>query len=159
MAKEIERKFLIAGDGWRGLAEGVVYRQGYLCSGPERSVRVRIAGDHGYLTVKGATTGATRSEYEYEIPLVDASDMLDTLCPQPQIEKKRYTIIHQGSTWEIDEFFGPNRGLIVAEIELEREDQPFTRPAWLGAEVTGDPRYYNAMLCSNPYSRWPDKNS
>ena len=159
MAKEIERKFLIAGDGWRGLAEGVVYRQGYLCSGPERSVRVRIAGDHGYLTVKGATIGATRNEYEYEIPLVDARDMLDTLCPQPQIEKKRYTIVHQGSTWEIDEFFGPNRGLIVAEIELEREDQPFTRPAWLGAEVTGDPRYYNAMLCSNPYSRWPDKNS
>jgi adenylate cyclase len=159
MAKEIERKFLIAGEGWRGLTEGVFYRQGYLCSGPERSVRVRIAGDHGYLTVKGATTGATRNEYEYEIPLADARDMLDILCPQPQIEKKRYTIVHQGSTWEIDEFFGLNRGLIVAEIELEREDQFFARPAWLGSEVTGDVRYYNAMLCTHPYSLWPDEST
>lgn len=159
MAKEIERKFLLASEGWRALAEGVFYRQGYLYSGADRSVRVRIAGNHGFLTVKGATTGATRSEYEYEIPLADARDMLDTLCPQPQIEKKRYTIIHQGNSWEIDEFLGANQGLVVAEIELTSEDQPFERPDWLGQEVTGDVRYYNAMLCTNPYSRWPDENT
>lgn len=154
MAKEIERKFLIAGDGWKGLTEGVFYHQGYLCSGPERSVRVRIAGDHGYLTVKGATTGATRNEYEYEIPLADARDMLDNLCPQPQIEKKRYTIIHQGSTWEIDEFSGANQGLIIAEIELTSEDQSFELPDWVGREVTGDVKYYNAVLCAAPYTTW-----
>lgn len=158
MAKEIERKFLIAGEGWRGLAEGVFYRQGYLCSGPDRSVRVRIANDHGYLTVKGATIGATRSEYEYEIPLTDARDILDTLCPQPQIEKKRYTIPYQGFTWEIDEFLGANQGLIVAEIELDSEDQPFERPAWIGREVTGDVRYYNAALCAVPYTAWKPKS-
>lgn len=157
MAKEIERKFLLADEGWRGLAEGVFYRQGYLCSGPERSVRVRIADDHGYLTIKGATTGAARNEYEYEIPPDDARDMLDTLCPQPQIEKNRYTIPYQGSIWEIDEFFGANQGLIVAEIELSSEDQAFERPEWIGREVTGEVRYYNAMLCANPYSLWPDK--
>lgn len=154
MAKEIERKFLLAGEGWRGLAEGIVYRQGYLCSGPERSVRVRIAGDHGYLTIKGATISATRNEYEYDIPLADAREMLDTLCPQPQIEKKRYTIPYRGSIWEVDEFFGANEGLIVAEIELASEDQPFERPDWIGREVTGDIRYYNAALCAAPYTTW-----
>jgi adenylate cyclase len=154
MAKEIERKFLLAGDGWRGLAEGIDYRQGYLCTGKERTVRVRIAGDHGFLTIKGATRGATRSEYEYEIPLIDAREMLDTLCPQPQIEKKRYTIAYQGFLWEIDEFFGANQGLIVAEIELKEENQSVKRPNWIGQEVTGDPRYYNAALCSAPFSTW-----
>jgi CYTH domain-containing protein len=164
MAQEIERKFLLAGDGWRGLAVGVEYRQGYLCAAKERSVRVRIAGDRGYLTVKGATVGASRSEYEYEIPLTDARAMLEDLCPQPQIEKKRYAIAHQGFVWEVDEFFGLNQGLIVAEIELEDENQPFTRPDWIGEEVTGDARYYNAALCAHPYSSWQqpavaDKNT
>lgn len=154
MAQEIERKFLLASEGWRGLAEGIAYRQGYLCAGKERSVRVRIAGDRGFLTIKGATMGAARSEYEYEIPLTDAREMLDTLCPQPQIEKKRYTIPYRGFTWEIDEFFSLNQGLIVAEIELDREDQPFERPDWIGDEVTGDARYYNAMLCISPFSSW-----
>lgn len=158
MAKEIERKFLVVGEGWRGLAMAMSYRQGYLCTEPERSVRVRIAGDRGYLTVKGATISMTRTEYEYEIPLADARDMLDNLCLQPLIEKKRSTLIHRGNTWEIDEFFGENRGLILAEIELEREDQSFARPAWLGAEVTGEVCYYNTMLCNHPYSRWPDEN-
>ena len=154
MAQEIERKFLLAGEGWRGLAEGIAYRQGYLCAGMQRSVRVRIAGDLGFLTIKGATIGAARSEYEYEIPLTDAREMLDALCPQPQIEKKRYTIPYLGFIWEIDEFFGQNQGLIVAEIELEREDQPFERPDWIGEEVTGDARYYNAALCEAPYTTW-----
>lgn len=154
MAQEIERKFLLAGEGWRGLAEGIAYRQGYLCAAKERSVRVRIAGEQGFLTIKGATIGAARSEYEYEIPLTDAREMLDALCPQPQIEKKRYTIPYRGFTWEVDEFFGLNQGLIVAEIELEREDQPFERPNWIGEEVTGDARYYNAALCAAPYTTW-----
>jgi adenylate cyclase len=154
MAQEIERKFLLAGNGWRTLAQGVVYRQGYLCASKERTVRVRIAGDQAFLAVKGATVGAARLEYEYPIPLADARAMLDTLCPQPQIEKKRYTIPYEGFVWEIDEFFGLNQGLIVAEIELEREDQPFTRPEWIGEEVTGDARYYNASLCLHPYTTW-----
>ena len=154
MAQEIERKFLLAGDSWRGLAEGIEYRQGYLCASKERSVRIRIAGILGFLTIKGATIGAVRSEYEYEIPLTDARSLLNELCPQPQIEKKRYTIPYRGFTWEIDEFFGLNAGLIVAEIELEAEDQVFARPEWIGKEITGDPRYYNATLCVAPYSSW-----
>jgi len=154
MAQEIERKFLLAGDGWRGLATGIAYRQGYLCTGEGRTVRIRIAGDRGFLTVKGPTTGASRSEYEYEIPLADAREMLDTLCPQPQIEKKRYTVPYRGFVWEIDEFFGANQGLVVAEIELDQEDQSFEQPEWIGTEVTGDPRYYNAALCITPYSAW-----
>jgi len=154
MGQEIERKFLLAGEGWRGLAEGIEYRQGYLCASKERSVRVRIAGDKGFLTVKGATVGAVRSEYEYAIPLDDARSLLDSLCQQPQIEKKRYTIPYHGFIWEIDEFFGLNTGLIVAEIELEAEAQPFEQPEWIGQEVTGDPRYYNAALCVAPFSSW-----
>lgn len=157
MALEIERKFLLANEGWRGLAEGIDYRQGYLCADRQRTVRVRIAGQKGYLTVKGATTGLARSEYEYDIPLKDALAMLDTLCPQPQIEKKRYTIPWQGFIWEVDEFFGLNQGLVVAEIELQREDQVFERPDWIGREVTGDPRYYNAALCAAPYCTWVDR--
>jgi adenylate cyclase len=154
MAQEIERKFLLAGEGWRGLAPGVEYRQGYLCASKERSVRVRLAGNKGYLTVKGKTIGASRSEYEYEIPPEDASLMLDELCPQPLIEKKRYTIPLHGCIWEVDEFFGLNAGLVVAEIELKSENQPFERPEWIGEEVTGDPRYYNAALSIAPYSTW-----
>jgi adenylate cyclase len=154
MGLEIERKFLLANDGWRGLAKGVAYRQGYLCASKERSVRVRIAGDQGFLTIKGATVVATRREYEYQIPLADAHAILDDLCPQPQIEKKRYSIPYQGFVWEVDEFFGLNHGLIVAEIELDREDQPFARPEWIGQEVTGDSRYANAALCLHPYSTW-----
>jgi len=156
MGKEIERKFLLAGEGWRTLATGIEYRQGYLCATKECTVRVRIAGETGFLTVKGATVGAVRSEYEYEIPLEDAQVMLKSLCPQPQIQKKRYTIPYEGFLWEVDEFFGRNAGLIVAEIELETEDQPFDRPEWIGEEVTDDPRYFNAALCVAPYSTWEE---
>ena len=158
MAQEIERKFLLAGDGWRGLAEGVEYRQGYLCAERTRTVRVRIAGNKGFLTIKGAAAGITRSEYEYAIPVEDARAMLHTLCPQPQIEKKRYTIPYKGFLWEVDEFFGLNQGLLVAEIELSFENQQFERPEWIGREVTADRRYTNAALCITPFSTWPSES-
>lgn len=154
MGQEIERKFLLAGDHWRGLAEGVHYRQGYLQNTPGCTVRVRIAGNNGYLTIKGATTGISRSEYEYAIPLEDAKAMLDTLCPQPQIEKLRYVIPYEGFVWEVDEFLGLNQGLVVAEIELADAEQRFPSPDWIGREVSGDHRYANASLCLHPYSTW-----
>ena len=154
MAKEIERKFLVVGDGWRALADGVAYRQGYLSTVKERTVRVRTIGDTGYLTIKGVTVGATRSEFEYPIPAIDANEMLDDLCEKPIIEKNRYKIPVGDVTWEVDEFFGVNNGLIVAEVELQSEDQSFSKPDWIGAEVTGDPRYFNANLIANPFSTW-----
>jgi adenylate cyclase len=154
MPKEIERKFLVVGDAWRKLAEGTLYRQGYLNSIKERTVRVRTVGAKGFLTVKGITVGATRVEYEYEIPSQDADAMLDGLCEKPIIEKKRYKISHGGLRWEVDEFFGENAGLIVAEVELISEDQVFEKPAWVGAEVTADPRYFNSNLIAHPYSAW-----
>lgn len=153
MGTEIERKFLLQGEGWQ-VGGGVTYRQGYLSTTPERTVRVRTAGDKGYLTIKGLSRGASRLEFEYEIPLHEANQLLDELCHRPLIEKRRYKIPHGGLTWEVDEFFGENDGLVLAEIELEHEDQAFDRPAWLGREVTGDPRYYNANLVNHPYSRW-----
>lgn len=154
MAKEIERKFLVVGDAWRALAEGVAYRQGYLSTEKARTVRVRIIGQQGFLTIKGTTAGASRTEYEYEIPHADAEEMLDNLCEQPLIEKSRYKIPFQGLTWEIDHFTGINQGLIVAEVELEDETQPFTRPHWIGMEVTHDARYYNANLIATPFTTW-----
>lgn len=154
MTKEIERKFLVKGDAWRALAKGTTYRQGYLNSVKERTVRVRTAEDKAYLTVKGLSVGATRPEYEYEIPFDEGKAMLDTLAEKPLIEKKRYKIPAGVLTWEIDEFLGDNAGLIVAEVELTSEDQAFDMPAWIGEEVTGDPRYYNANLIKNPFTRW-----
>ncbi len=154
MPKEIERKFLVAGDAWRALAQGTLYRQGYLNSAKERTVRVRTVGGKGFLTVKGITVGATRVEYEYEIPRDQADAMLDGLCEKPIIEKKRYKIAHGGLHWEVDEFFGDNAGLIVAEVELSSEDQAFEKPAWIAEEVTADPRYFNSNLISHPYSAW-----
>lgn len=154
MAKEIERKFLVTGNVWKSLARGTGYRQGYLNSAKERTVRVRTIDDKGYLTVKGVTTGATRSEYEYEIPATDAAAILTELCEKPLIEKNRYKIRAGAHTWEIDEFFGENQGLIVAEVELESEDQAFETPGWIGAEVTGDPRYFNSNLIKHPFTKW-----
>jgi adenylate cyclase len=154
MAKEIERKFLLKGDAWRSLATGTMYRQGYLNSVKERTVRIRTVGDKAFLTIKGLTVGATRSEYEYEIPFDECNAMLDTLAEKPLIEKKRYKIRAGEFTWEIDEFFGDNAGLIVAEIELQSEDQKFAKPDWIGAEVTGDPRYFNSNLIKLPFTRW-----
>ncbi len=154
MVQEIERKFLLANDQWRGLSQGVHYRQGYLHADRDCTVRVRIAGEKGYLTIKGATTGIGRNEYEYTIPVDEAKAMLDDLCPQPQIEKIRYAIPFAGFLWEVDEFLGLNQGLVMAEIELEFEEQLFQKPHWIGREVTGDTRYYNAALCKAPYSQW-----
>ena len=154
MGQEIERKFLLVNDGWRLLAEGELFQQGYICADSQKTVRIRLAGKKGFLTIKGATKGISRAEFEYEIPFGDATRLLATLCAQPCIEKTRYRVFHEGFTWEIDEFLGANKGLIVAEIELESEDEFFTKPEWLGAEVSGDPRYTNAMLCRFPYSAW-----
>jgi adenylate cyclase len=153
MGKEIERKFLIAGDQWREGAEGTLFRQGYLNSAKERVVRVRTMGPKAAMTIKGITTGATRLEFEYDIPLDDAGQLLD-LCEQPLIEKTRYKIPYEGLVWEIDEFHGANDGLIVAECELESEDQAIAKPGWVGDEVTGDPRYFNSNLIANPFTTW-----
>ena len=154
MATEIERKFLVTGDAWRGLGTSTEFRQGYLSTVKERTVRVRAAGDRGTLTIKGITVGATRAEYDYPIPFADANELLDDLCERPLIEKTRHVVDAGGVTWEIDEFAGANEGLIVAEVELGSADQEFPRPDWIGDEVTGDPRYYNANLIARPYTEW-----
>ena len=153
MALEIEKKFKVKDGTWRN-ERGTKYRQGYLNSDKERTVRVRTIDDKGYLTVKGVSRGAVRVEYEYEIPKVEAEAMLDDLCEKPLIEKIRCKIDHKGLVWEVDEFLGENSGLIVAEVELESEDQKFVKPKWIGEEVTGDPRYFNANLIHHPYSKW-----
>jgi CYTH domain-containing protein len=154
MGQEIERKFLVRKELWKNQPKnGQVYRQGYLNSVKERTVRVRIANNKGYLTVKGLTRGATRLEFEYEIPVEDAQKLLD-LCEKPLIEKTRYKIEQGDFVWEVDEFFGENEGLILAEIELESEEQSFSKPDWLAEEVTDDPRYFNANLVQHPYSKW-----
>lgn len=154
MSVEIERKFQVLDDRWKTPGQGVLLRQGYLSSSPERIVRVRIEGDNAMLTIKGRTVGATRGEWEYPIPLEDAQVFLDSLCERPIIEKYRYRIPYQGLTWEVDEFLGDNAGLVVAEVELGREDQPFAKPEWVGQEVTHDARYFNANLLRHPYSKW-----
>src|SRR4051812_48150023 len=157
MGIEVERKFLVNGDAWRALGEPVSIRQGYLCADPLRTVRVRVAGARAWLTVKGMVIGASRLEFEYPIPLKDASDMLDGFCDRPLIEKRRTRIPIGELTWEVDEFFGENLALIVAEVELRHADQTVEIPDWVGAEVTGDPRYYNSQLLALPYSRWDKK--
>ena len=154
MGVEIERKFLLSGDGWRQLGEPVLLRQGYLCSDPERTVRVRIEGETGALTIKSKGSGVRRGEWEYPIPLPEAQELLDTLCERPLVEKYRRRIEHAGFTWEVDEFLGENAGLVVAEIELPSEDTVFDRPDWIGQEVSGDKRYYNSSLIRFPYSQW-----
>jgi len=152
MPTEIERKFLVRGTDWR---QGVPVRlcQGYLNRDKERTVRIRIAGCRAYLTIKGLTQGASRPEFEYEIPLKDAEALL-TLCDRPPLEKNRYTVQHRGATWEIDEFLGANAGLVIAEIELKDERQGFERPSWLSTEVTADSRYFNSNLIAAPYETW-----
>ena len=153
MGTEIERKFLVKEGSWREAA-AETYRQGYLSTVKERTVRVRTIGDKGYLTIKGISVGASRLEFEYEIPVADAEELLDCLCEKPLIEKNRYKLDHGGLTWEVDVFFGDNEGLVVAEVELQSENQVFEKPDWVTEEVTHDPRYFNANLISNPYSGW-----
>lgn len=154
MAREIERKFLVTGAGWKQLAPGIPFRQGYLSTVKERTVRVRLEGERGVLTVKGLTRGVSRAEFEYEIPAGDAARMLDDLCERPLIEKTRYRIAAGRHTWEVDEFHGENDGLVIAEIELSSAEEPFERPEWLGREVSEDPRYFNSNLIAHPYRTW-----
>lgn len=157
MGKEIERKFLLKNDGWRGLAPGTPYRQGYLNVEKGCTVRVRTMGNKGVITIKGPAVNGVRPEYEYGIPESDANEMLDMLCRKPLIEKLRYKIPFAGFIWEVDEFHGPNLGLVMAEIELASVDQQFEIPDWIGVEVTDEARYYNANLVHNPYRDWPDR--
>lgn len=152
MGQEIERKFRVIKDTWRNV-KGTRYRQGYLNSAKERNVRVRTMEDKAYLTIKGIAIGASRMEFEYEIPLQDADELLE-ICEKPLIEKTRYKVQEGGFVWEVDEFFRENQGLIVAELELESEDQEFPKPDWVGEEVTGDTRYFNSNLIKNPYTNW-----
>ena len=154
MAREIERKFLVDTALWRATAAGTLYRQGYLSSVKERVVRVRIAGDRGFLTIKGLTTGVSRLEFEYPIPLPDATVMLDQLCERPLIEKTRYREVYADRTWEIDVFHGDNDGLVVAEVEIANPEQKVELPRWAGAEVSNDPRYFNNNLAAHPYRYW-----
>lgn len=154
MGVEIERKFLVIGEDWKTLAQPVLMRQAYLSSSPERVIRVRVEGEQACITIKSATKGISRSEWEYAIPLSDAQEMLLTVCELPLIEKRRYRIPHGGHIWEVDEFFGENLGLCLAEIELGAEQETFLRPSWLGEEVSHDHRYANARLFKHPYSRW-----
>jgi adenylate cyclase len=154
MGTEIERKYLVRGEGWRPGPAGVPLRQGFLAQTGLATVRVRVLGEDGFLTVKGLSVGISRPEYEYAIPLEDAKRMLEELCPKPLIEKVRYFREVEGLTWEIDEFRGENTGLILAEIELASEDQHLTLPDWIGLEVSGDPRYYNVNLARVPFTRW-----
>lgn len=159
MATEIERKFQVVGTRWRQIVDGGKrYLQGYVASTEAgATVRVRMAGDTGKLTIKGPTVGVSRAEFEYTIPTPDALAMLETLCAPPLIEKTRYTVQVGRHEWVIDEFGGANAGLVMAEIELESEDEPFERPDWIGAELSDDPRYFNAALARHPWSTWKDE--
>lgn len=154
MGKEIEYKYLVLSDAYKNLGTRTYYKQGYLSTDKERTVRVRIIDGCGYITVKGRTQGATRTEFEYEIPKEDANLMLDTLCIKPLIEKYRYKIPIDALTWEVDEFLNENQGLVIAEIEVPREGYLIEKPDWIGEEVTGDVRYYNSNLIHHPYTKW-----
>jgi len=151
---EIERKFLVRNSDWKIDASGERYTQGYLSTDPDRVVRVRLAGDQAWLTIKNRAVDLVRAEFEYPIPKDDAVILLDQLCLGPLIDKTRYRISHAGHIWEVDEFHGENGGLVLAEIELARPDEPFERPVWLGDEVSGDPRYGNSSLIALPFSSW-----
>lgn len=155
MALEVEHKFLLADDAWRAeIDHSIHYKQGYLSSSPMSSVRVRISDSHAWLNIKSATLGTHRQEFEYEIPLADANNILDDLCHKPLVEKVRHFVYRPPHVWEIDEFMGDNDGLIVAEIELSQIGESFAKPAWLGEEVTADLRYYNNNLSKHPYKEW-----
>ena len=155
MAKEIEHKFTVKSDKYKSLATPTLYRQGYIPTTNGMTVRVRIAGEKGFVTFKDKTIGMSRNEFEYEIPVAEACQMLVTLCDKPQIEKYRYVIpAEQGLKWEVDEFLGDNAGLVVAEIEVPAEDTKFSLPEWIDNEVTGDKKYNNSQLCKKPYKEW-----
>ena len=155
MATEIERKFLVNGDSWRdAVLSQERIMQGYLANNQNATVRVRVKGEQAFLTIKGAARGISRSEYEYPIPVSDAEAMLAELAVSPPIDKVRYRVRHGDQVWDLDVFAGDNAGLVMAELELEHEDQPFDLPDWAGTEVSGDPRYYNVHLARHPYKHW-----
>lgn len=153
MGIEIERKFIVTGDGWRAGSVATVMRQGYVSLGPPASVRVRIEGPRAVLNIKESTLGIRREEFEYEIPVADAEDLL-RLCQGNVISKTRHRVRHGQHTWEVDVFDGENTGLVTAEVELEREDEPVTLPPWVGEEVSNDRRYRNTYLSQHPYRIW-----
>lgn len=153
MAIEIERKFLVKKNSWTRPNEGTLYIQGYLSSSPETTVRIRIAGKIGFITIKGKTTGFSREEFEYEIPVEDAEILLKK-CKNTPIKKIRYKVLLNGTLWEIDEFLEENSGLLMAEVELPDEKASFFRPEWLGREVTDDKRYHNSHIAQHPFKTW-----
>ena len=157
MAIEIERKFRVHTHLWEATVkpEGELYRQGYLLTDPLKTIRVRVAGSRGFITIKGRTEGASRQEFEYEIPVEDAVALLDGFA-ETELSKTRFKIPFEGKLWEVDVFLGSNAGLIIAEIELNSEDESFALPPWVSTEVTGDARYYNSSLSRNPFSTWSD---
>lgn len=157
MAQEIERKFLIDIDKIGNLENGYEIKQGYIQTKDKTVVRVRVKGEEAFMTIKGENIGATRLEYEYAIPLKDANEMLEKLCTKPFIDKTRYLLQHKNHTWEIDIFHKENDGLIVAEVELESENETVELPNWIVKEVTDDSRYYNSNLLENPYCKWKNK--
>ncbi|OWK74334.1 adenylate cyclase [Flavobacteriaceae bacterium JJC] len=156
MALEIERKFLVKEKLWQqsDKPSGELFRQGYLLTDPVKTVRVRQTADKGFITIKGISVGATRTEYEYEIPASDAEELLNGFSGS-ELSKTRYKILFEGKLWEVDEFLGDNEGLIVAEIELENEDEIFALPEWVDVEVTSEEKYYNSNLTLNPFKNWP----
>jgi adenylate cyclase len=155
MPIEIERKFLVRNESWRDAVVSQAHiMQGYLANNANATVRVRVKGESAYLTVKGPGLGISRSEYEYPIPVADARAMLQDLAVSPPVDKVRHRVRVGDHLWDLDVFSGENAGLVMAEIELGAEDEVFERPAWLGAEVSGDPRYFNVNLARNPYRHW-----
>jgi len=155
MATEIEHKYLVNTEMWKNIIpdKSVEIRQAYLLTDPEKTIRIRTKGKSGFMTIKGKTVGASRLEYEYEIPIADANELINQFCSN-LIEKKRHVVIHDGNTWEVDMFKGLNEGLIVAEIELTSEDQTYSKPNWVDKNVTHDPRYANSNLAINPFTTW-----
>lgn len=155
MALEIEHKFLIKNDEWKKhIHKSLEYKQGYLISDSKRSVRIRLSENKAWLNIKSATIGNSRHEFEYEIPMDEGKEILETLCEKPIIEKIRHLVNFAQHTWEIDVFSGDNNGLIVAEVELAEAGEDFAKPEWIDKEVTEDLRYYNNSLCKNPYKDW-----
>lgn len=154
MGIEIERKFLVSGEVWRSMGQSTPLVQGYLAGSDQATVRVRIAGNTAFLTVKGRVKNLTRQEFEYEIPVADAQAMMD-LCYPRVVEKTRYKIPIDDLIWEVDDFAGTNQGLVLAEVELTSPEQVVSLPSWIGLEVSDDPRYFNSYLAAHPYSTWP----